>query len=254
MEQPLLRIGHKGADKIAPGNTLASFAAAVDAGVEIVELDVLRPPADFAPREDWRDAEGGPARASGPLLVAHDWGIASRTSPPTLEEALDAFREPPLDRVEIDLDLKVAGREDEVVAALRERGLLGRAMVSGMELPGLRWIAANEPDVRLGWTVPRITRDWRRRRWARPVVLAWMAWSRWRLPARVEHEAPKLGAWAVWIYHPLVTPRLIAAADRAGVAVIAWTVDSPATMRRLVAQGVDGIVTNDPRLFSQLES
>ena len=75
---------------------------------------------------------------------------------------------------------------------------------------------------------------------------------RWRLPGLVEREAPKLGAWAVWVYHPLITGRLIDAAARAEVAVIAWTVDVVERMRELVALGVDGIVTNDPRLFAQL--
>ena len=37
----LKRIGHKGADLIAPGNTLASFDAALAAGVDMVEFDVL---------------------------------------------------------------------------------------------------------------------------------------------------------------------------------------------------------------------
>ena len=35
------RVGHKGADLIAPGNTLASFDAALEAGVDMVEFDVL---------------------------------------------------------------------------------------------------------------------------------------------------------------------------------------------------------------------
>ena len=42
----------------------------------------------------------------------------------------------------------------------------------------------------------------------------------------------------------IVTPRLIAAAHRHGVEVHVWTVNDPADMRRLVAMGVDGIVTD----------
>jgi glycerophosphoryl diester phosphodiesterase len=68
----------------------------------------------------------------------------------------------------------------------------------------------------------------------------------------VARDAPKLGAWAVWVYHPLVTRALIEAAGRTDIAVIAWTVDSAARMQELAALGVDGVVTNDPRLFSQL--
>jgi glycerophosphoryl diester phosphodiesterase len=249
----LLRIGHKGADGIVPGNTIASFEAAVEAGVDIIELDVLRPRGDFEQGEDWKEATGGPGRASGPLLVAHDWAAAARGTPPTLTEALDAFTRPPLDQVRVDLDLKIAGREDEVIAALRERDLLGRAMVSGMEVPGLRWLAEHAPALELGWTVPRLTKDWRKQPGVALALPAWRAYMQRRLPGIVEREAPRLGAWAVWVYHPLITPRLTAAAERAGLAVIAWTVDSIETMRDLAAMGVAGIVSNDPRLFSRLD-
>ena len=37
----MLRVGHKGADGIVPGNTPASFDAALAHGVDMIELDVL---------------------------------------------------------------------------------------------------------------------------------------------------------------------------------------------------------------------
>ena len=100
-------------------------------------------------------AAGRPA-----LLVAHDWGDAARREPLTLDEALDAFTRAPLDRVEIDCDLKIAGREDEVVAALAERGLVERASISTMEVSSLRVLRGLDSGLRLGWTVPKVTRDW----------------------------------------------------------------------------------------------
>ena len=249
----LKRIGHKGADGIAPGNTLASFAAALEAGVDLIELDVLRPRADFAARDDWRRAEAGPAAApGGPLLIAHDWGDAARRDPITLDAALDAFTRAPLDVVEFDLDLKIAGREDELLAALRARDLVARARVSTMEEGSLREVRRLEPGLRLGWTVPRITRDWTRVRWARPVVIGGLASLRARLPGTVRRRAAALGVGAVWAYHPVITRRLVDACHAAGAEVYAWTIDDVPTMRRLAALGVDGICTNDPRLFADL--
>jgi glycerophosphoryl diester phosphodiesterase len=255
--RPLRRVGHKGADAIVAGNTIESFIAAAEAGADTIELDVLRPRSDFADGGDWRRADAGPARARGggeaeALLCAHDWGDAERRRPHTLAEALDAFTEPPLDRVEVDCDLKIAGREDEVVDALRDRGLLERAMTSTMELGSVRALRELEPALRVGWTYPRVTRAWDRKRWARPLVLAAGARMRRRLPALAEKRLPALGVSAMWVYHPLVSARLARACRAAGVELIAWTVDDPIRMRLLVELGVDGICTNDPRLFADL--
>ncbi len=244
-----LRVGHKGADAIVPGNTLQSFQAAVEAGVDLIEFDVLRPESDFADGSEWRTARPGPARGTGPLVIAHDWAAARRGEPPTLADALDAFTRPPLDQVGIDLDLKLAGREDEVVAALRERDLLGRAMTSTMEVRSIHVLGELEPALRRGWTLPKVGRDWTRSRLARPLVLAGMATMRARMPALVRRHAPRLGVKAIWIYHPLTTRALVDAAHEAGCAVICWTVDDAARIEALVALGADGICSNDPRLF-----
>ena len=83
-------------------------------------------------------SRGGPGGASPPLWGAHDGPAAPRREPLPGAEALDALAAPPLDRIRFDLDLKVAGREDEIIAALRERDLLERAMVSTMETSSRR--------------------------------------------------------------------------------------------------------------------
>jgi glycerophosphoryl diester phosphodiesterase len=247
------RIGHKGADAIRTGNTLESFAAAVEAGVDMIELDVLRPRSEFRDGGDWRRAVAGPVGAGAPpLLVAHDWGDAKRREPHTLAEVLDAFTRPPLDGVEVDCDLKIAGRENEVVEALRERGLVERAMVSTMEVHSLRALRELAPELRRGWTVPKIRRDWSALPWARPLVVGGLVSLRARLPGIVRRRASALGVQAIWAYHPVITRRLAAACRAAGIELIAWTVDDLERMRRLAALGVDGVCTNDPRLFSEL--
>ena len=246
-------IGHKGADAIRPGNTLESFAAAVEAGVDMIELDVLRPRADFERAEDWRSAPAGPvANPGGRLLVAHDWGDAKRRDPIELDAALDAFGKPPLDRVQIDVDLKIAGREDEVVEALRGRGLVERSSISTQEVGSLLEFHRLAPELRTGWTVPRTTRDWNSKIWAKPLVLGALVALRRRLPAAVRRRAPGLGVESVWAYHLVITRRLVAACHDLGLELNAWTVDELPRMRELAELGVDGICTNDPRLFAEL--
>ncbi len=245
MPEGLRLVGHKGADLIAPGNTPQSFAAAVEAGVDTIEIDVL-----------WT-REGHPRIAAAerkPLVVAHDWHDAERRTPLTLADALDAFLEPPLDGVEIDLDVKLPGREEEIVAAVRERGLLERTMISTMELSTLARIRELEPELRRGWTYPKVTKDWASKRWAKAPMLAAMVWMRERLPGLAARELPRMGVYAMWVYHPIISRRLARITDLAGVELIAWTVDDPRRMDKLVAAGVNGICSNDPRLFAQLSA
>lgn len=246
-------VGHKGADSIRPGNTIESFEAAVEVGVDTIELDVLRPRSDFEARDDWRRAEAGPvAQPGGPLLVAHDWGDARQREPLTLAEALDAFSAAPLDRVQLDLDLKIAGREDEAIAALRERGLVTRASISTMEVSSLTEVHHLEPELPIGWTVPKISRDWSAIPWAKPLVAAGLVSLRRRLPGLVRRRVPGLGVTSIWAYHPVISRRLVRVCHQADLELIAWTVDEVERMRHLAELGVDGICSNDPRLFARL--
>jgi len=68
------RIGHKGADLIRPGNTIESFEAAVEAGAEMIELDVLRPRAEFRDGADWRRAAAGPVADGAPPCSSRTTG------------------------------------------------------------------------------------------------------------------------------------------------------------------------------------
>ena len=137
------RIGHKGADHIAPGNTLASFDAALAHDVDMIEFDVLPEHMD----------------GTGRLLLAHDYADAARRTPLTLEEGLAHFASAAFAGVELDLDLKLPGYEERVVAALREHGLASRTLVSTMEPVSFPRIRAMAPEVRLGWAARSDIRD-----------------------------------------------------------------------------------------------
>jgi glycerophosphoryl diester phosphodiesterase len=209
--------------------------------VDTIELDVL-----------WlRDAHL-PLDQRHPLVVAHDWEDAARRTPLKLTEALDAFLEPPLDQVEIDLDIKLPGREEELVDALRERGLSQRAMISTMEMHTLKRILELAPELRRGWTYPKVTKDWTSKRWAKLPMRAALIGMRARLPGLAAEKLPQFEVEAMWVYHPLVSSRLARICDLAGVELIAWTVDDLPRMQQLVDAGVHGIVSNDPRPFAQL--
>jgi glycerophosphoryl diester phosphodiesterase len=228
------RIGHKGADAIVAGNTVDSFDVAVEHGVDMIEMDVLR------------DREGR-------LIVAHDAEDALRRRPLDLTEALDAFLEPPLEEVEFDCDLKLAGREAELAGAIAGRGLLERAMVSTMEVESLRKLRQQEPDLRLGWTYPKTKRDWTQYGWASPALRAGLSVLRRRFPAILAAKGPALEIDAVWAYDAIITPKLVDVAADCGIELIAWTVDDVNRMRELLAMGVGGICSNDPRLFEVAE-
>ena len=240
-ERQVRLVGHKGADAIAPGNTLASFRAAVEAGVDTIEFDVV-----------WLEDAHLPLAERHPLVVAHDRAEAAGRAPLALTAALDAFLEPPLDRVEIDLDVKLPGREEEFVSALVERGLVERAMISTMELHTLGRVLELEPKLRRGWTYPKTSRDWTARPWARPVLPVALAGMRTRLPGWAAAQLPPLGGFAMWVCHPRGSRRLVRICKHAGVELIAWTVDDERRLRQLRDLGVDGLVSNDPRLFARL--
>ena len=239
--KPLRLVGHKGADSIVPGNTVASFEAAVAAGVDTIEFDVV-----------WVADAHLPLEQRQPLVVAHDWEDYASRAPLPLTAALDAFLEPPLDRVEIDLDLKLPGREEEMVEALRERGLIDRAMISTMEMHSLKRVLELEPNLRRGWTYPQTKKDWTSSPWAKPAVWAALKGMRLQAPGLAAEKLPQFGVYAMWVYHPLVSAKLARICKLSGVKLIAWTVDDERRMRELVEMGVDGLVSNDPRLYERI--
>src|SRR3954451_14768402 len=226
------RIGHKGADLISPGNTLASFDAALAAGVDMVEFDVL------PERED----------GSGRLMLAHDFA-AARGAALTLEEGLAHFAQDAWAGVELNVDLKLTGYERRVVDALRAHGLADRALRSTMEEHSLRELRRAAPEVRIGWSVPKIRRNPLSNRWTRIPALILAQYARVVLPGRVAREMREGRIDALMCHWALVSARLVSAIEDAGGELYVWTVDDAERIAKLQRLGVTGIITNDPRLF-----
>ena len=232
--RPLRRVGHKGADLIAPGNTTESFDAALEAGVDMIEFDVLR--------EEHGDE----------LILAHDYRDAASRTPHTLEEGLAHLASDAFGEVELDLDLKLPGYELRVLDALRDAGVLDRALISSQYRSSLELLRAAEPAVRLGWSVPKLTKDpFRSRRTAVVALVAAQA-LRLVLPAQAARAIRARRCDALMVHWRLVTPRLVRRVSDAGGELYVWTVDELPRLRQLEALRVTGVITNDPRLFAEL--
>jgi glycerophosphoryl diester phosphodiesterase len=229
------RVGHKGAAHIEPGNTLASFDAALRHGVDMIELDVL----------------GEHVDGSGRLLVAHDHADARSRSPLTFEQALAHLSGPTFAGVEFDIDVKLPGYELRVLDALREHALVERSLVSGMFPAALARMRAVEPALRLGWSVPRVRRDYTTDMLTAIPALAMLTGYRAALPRRARAALLEGRFDAIMAHWRVVTRALVRAVAQGGGELYVWTVDDARMIERLTAMGVDGIITNDPRLFSR---
>ena len=227
----LIRVGHKGAAHVAPGNTLASFAAALDAGVDMIEFDVLR-------------------LDDGRLALAHDLEDAALREPIDLEEGLDHFAEEAYAGVELVVDLKRPGYEREVVEALAARGLDARTLVTTQHPETLDRVGALAPRLGRGWSVPRV-----RRRSLETAALAIPAyWVTRYLRARLPRWAAAMlraGRCEVIIVHRLLASRaLVRSVAREGGQLWVWAVENRRRLERVERLGVDGVLTKDPHLLA----
>ena len=225
----LKRVGHKGADLVAPGNTIPSFQAALEAGVDMIEFDVLR----------LRD---------GRLVFAHDYEDAARREPLTLDEGFDHLAGEAYGGLELDIDMKLPGYEREVVQAVKSRGLAERTLISSHYLESLDEVARLAHGIPRGLSVPRVRRDYMKSPLAVPAYGV-ARWMRARLPRRIGHLMADGRIQAVMSHWMRVSRRLVAPAHAHGGEVYVWTVDDARHIERLHALGVHGVITNDPRLF-----
>jgi glycerophosphoryl diester phosphodiesterase len=239
------RIGHKGAHTIEHGNTAASFHAARGLNVDMIEFDIIR-----HPYED---------RQNGLLVLAHDPHDAAEREGKTLltlEQGLDLLASPEFSQIGLDVDMKHRGYELQLIDALRERGLLERTMITTMEYESIKLIREHikSGEVKLGLTIPKVTKDWLNMpSVVKPIIAAGVIEHRLRQPARVGKMLESGEIDAVMAFYALVNRRLVNTVHEAGGELYVWTVDDEDEIDRLFALGVDGIVSNDPRLFDAAE-
>ena len=217
--RPLV-IGHRGALCAAPENSAERLAAAVAVGADVVEFDV-----------------------SPGLVVAHS---PEEQAPGalTLDEALEllAPRE-----IGLHVDVKYAGYEAEVVAAVRRHGVAERTYFSSALPASLRALAEHAPDISRAIGYPRDRYGLSRLRWPEVVTRAGAAAARGAMPARVPLLLRRSRATALSLHRSFCSAAAVAAAHRRGAPVVVWTVNDPEEMNLFARFGVDGIVTDDPK-------
>jgi glycerophosphoryl diester phosphodiesterase len=223
----VLRIGHRGAAALAPENTLESIQAAIDHGVDLVEIDVVE--------------------ERGKLRLAHDASSLTRASP-LLEEALELLA---LRRTGVLLDLKSTRVEGGVVSLLRAHGLVDHSVVASFHAETLRAVKEIDSTVTTGFSYPFDRAGLSRQAAFQPLIRGGLAGMRGVLPARIERMLARTRADAALLHWRLVSPRLVRRCHVRGAAVLAWTVEDEDALSRALRAGVDGVIANDPRLLGE---
>jgi glycerophosphoryl diester phosphodiesterase len=226
---PLLRIGHRGAAALAPANTIEAAEAALVHGVDLVELDVF----------------GGSNRK---LVLSHSH--RELTGEPVLLDEMLEFLAANGPTTGILADVKFAGRERELVDALRAHGLVDRAIASTSHVSTLQNLRRLEPSLARSRTYPR-GRVYLGGHRTFIHVTGPVQWGmRMALPVRIGKLVEEVGAAALTLNHRVVTRRTVEHCHELGVAVFAWTVNDQEIARRLDDVGVDGVITDDPRILT----
>jgi glycerophosphoryl diester phosphodiesterase len=250
--QRILNVAHRGASEEAPENTLAAIRRAVSVGADKVEVDVQRSKDGalvlmhdttlarttnvrrvFPGRAPWRVAD-----LTYDELLRLDAGAwkspAFAGEPvPTLEEVVDVVRR---GHTGLLLELKAPelypGIVSDVVAALRGvPGYVDWAVDTGKLVVESFGFAAMKEHKTLEPTVP--------------VGL---------LGAPARANLPALATWADQVNpsHLAVDRSYVDEVHRLGMECLVWTVNRGPAIRRALRMGVDGVITNRPRVLGQI--
>lgn len=239
-------IAHRGAPASAPENTLAAFELAVRQGADAFELDV-RLTRDGAPvvihdamLDRTTDLAGPVGARTLAELKACDAGHrftsdqgrtfsfrATGVHIPTLAEVLWTFPAMP-----VLVEVKEPEVQEAVRRVLIEEQAAERCVVASEDSGSLE--AFRDGPIACGASGAEIAALYRAVLFRRPLPVA-----RYRfLSVPVRHRGM-----------PVPTRRFVTAARKMGCPVHVWTVNDPATSRRLWSRGVAGIVTNVPEMI-----
>lgn len=212
----VLSIAHRGDPVGHRENTLPAFAAALVLGADMVELDLrrTRDGVIVALHDQTLDRLWAVDASVGDL----DWSeVAALGSGerriPTLDETLAAVP------CELMIDLTRREHVPGALSAVEAAGAFGRSLFVTGNVPALRMLRALSPEARIGLTWTEDTSP--------PLDLL-----------------TELGAEFWNPMFSLVTPSGVERVHESGRRVSTWTVDQEEDMTRVVAAGVDAVVSN----------
>ncbi|MFG3201235.1 glycerophosphodiester phosphodiesterase [Streptomyces sp. NPDC048192] len=216
-----LTIGHRGVMGVEPENTLRSFVAAQDAGLDVIELD-LHLSKDGALVVMHDDEVDRTTDGTGPIadktlaeLRALDAGRGERV--PVFEEVLEAVRTP------LQAEIKDAAAARALAAVMHDRDLVGRVEVSSFHDDAIAQITRLVPGVRTALIASRYGTD-------------------------VVERAVAVGAATVCLNIRRLTLEVVEHARGSGLRIIGWVVNTQDHLRLVRALELDGATTDFPEI------
>ena len=220
-DRPLV-YAHRGGAALRPENTIDAFDHGLSVGADGLELDVH-------------------LSRDGVVVVHHDETLERTTD---ARGPIAAFTADELARVDagywfrdprLIIELKV---NDQELAARTIEEVRAADAVSRVALGSFGWRV-----LRAARTIePRIPTGAAREetRWA--LYRSWIGWPLGKTAYR-EFQVPERSGKTM-----IVSPRFVAHAHRAGLAVKVWTVNDAEDMRRLLGWGADALISDRPDL------
>ncbi|MEV6510302.1 glycerophosphodiester phosphodiesterase family protein [Streptomyces sp. NPDC051642] len=216
-----LTIGHRGVMGLEPENTLRSFVAAEQAGLDVIELDlhlskdgalVVMHDADV---DRTTDGTGPIAERTLGELRTLDAGRGERV--PVFEEVLDAVKSP------VQAEIKDLAAARALAEVMHRRNLVERVEVSSFHDEAIAEIARLVPGVRTALIGSRFGPD-------------------------VVERATEAGAETVCLNIRRLTLEVVEAARKADLKIIGWVVNTQDQLRLVRALGLDGATTDYPEI------
>ncbi|UJB40358.1 LamG-like jellyroll fold domain-containing protein [Streptomyces sp. A1-5] len=218
-------VGHRGAPKLAPENTIVSLQTAIDRGADWIETDVQftkdgQPVIMHDPTVD--RMTNGKGRID--QLTAEEISkltVKGGGRVPTLEEVLTLLK-----GTSTRLLLEIKGTQtsasvDHALRLVSEAGLTERTMAQSFDEDVVRYAAASPYKTKVALLRDNLDAD--------PVATA---------------RKFSLSAYAVNFNGLSISPAAVDELKSAGVEVFVWTVDRDSDWQAATTWGVDGIITN----------